>query len=259
MRSRVPLGDFKSRNKSNWERISGRWLTDHPAHIAPLLSHVGELIDQPQLSKRRSVRVAELGFGSAWLPDLLQEKFDNVTYLGIDANPKFVEAAENKFMRRTSFRFVHADLESDKAIAGHSKSRFDWVFCINILLETKAWKLVLDRAMSIVEPGGKFVLVDINPELQLLSISKDLEEYRSNLELYRKLAPGAIAYRRAIDAGKGEELAKHYYYGILRPTSLYVNHCVSRGFSVQRVGQVLSTSGSFPQLFESALLERTDG
>ncbi|MCK6485330.1 MAG: methyltransferase domain-containing protein [Phycisphaerae bacterium] len=114
-----------------------------------------------RLGEQPIVRVLDIGCGhGTWAEELagaveLAER--RIEYLGIDLAPSRIEAARQRFARRTNFRFETADAD-----AFDPPHRYDLLLAIEVLVHVPAqrhrdW---LHRWHDWLRPGGYVVIID---------------------------------------------------------------------------------------------------
>ena len=101
---------------------------------------------------RPGERVLDLGCGSAAILEFLPQ----VSYVGVDANPRHVEAARAKYGERGTF------LVGDAANARDVGTGFDLVLMLGLLHhlgDTEAHSSI-DLAADLLRPGGRLLTLD---------------------------------------------------------------------------------------------------
>jgi ubiquinone/menaquinone biosynthesis C-methylase UbiE len=120
-----------------------RYATDPPLVIEGLLRALAP--------ERAGARILETGFGTAWLLELMTERFPDAELTGIDLSPSFVAAARQKLPGAT---ILEADMEDIPFPDG----TFDRVAsCCNLYFARDIEKAIAELA-RVTRKGGRVVI-----------------------------------------------------------------------------------------------------
>lgn len=109
------------------------------------------------LKPRAGCRILDLGCGPGTLADLLPATVH--TYLGIDNNPNYIDAARKRHGARPGFSFLCADL---REVMPPVSGTFDLVTAIGVLhhLDDTTAQRMFEIARRTLAPHGRFVTYD---------------------------------------------------------------------------------------------------
>jgi cyclopropane fatty-acyl-phospholipid synthase-like methyltransferase len=148
--------------------------------------HFRGIVSNEYVSCRRGDKLLDIGCGTADILSYLPE----VEYFGFDANPAYIQAAQQKFSHRGQF---HCGLVSSKSLP--EQQSFDRVICMGVLhhLSDADAHTVFEMAHLALKSGGRFVViepcyVDKQSRIARYIISRDRGENVRTIEAYNALA-----------------------------------------------------------------------
>jgi acyl transferase domain-containing protein/SAM-dependent methyltransferase len=124
------------------------------------------------------VAILEIGAGTggttaALLPALPAE---GTTYVFTDLSDLFLARAQGKFAEYPFVRYSMLDIERDPVEQGYAKGAFDVVVAANVLHATRDLRKTVDRARSLLAPGGVLVLSETTRHPHYFDITTGLIE-----------------------------------------------------------------------------------
>jgi SAM-dependent methyltransferase len=168
-----------------------RNLLIHPAIYSCFVNAIGarrvrRLLVQRYLCPKKGDRILDIGCGPA---DILEELPD-VTYVGLDSNPRYIAAAKARFGSRGKFHVEMIDAQTTKAYRG-----FDLVIATGILhhLDDSSAQRLIAVAHAALKTGGRLVTLDgcftrnQSPITRWL-LKKDRGRFVRSAETYLRLA-----------------------------------------------------------------------
>jgi len=167
---------------------------------------------QEYILAKPGMKVLDIGCGTgsilAHLPD--------VDYLGFDLNPRYLEAARQRFGLRG--RFICADVNAAPAEA---EGRFDRVLALSLLhhLEDPEVLALMALARRLLAPGGRLITLDPcyrdgQPALARFLIDRDRGRNTRKEQEYLGLARNAFPFAEAFI--RKDLLRVPYTHAILR-------------------------------------------
>lgn len=97
-------------------------------------------------------KILDIGCGIGFF----EERLAKLNIVGLDSSEKMLEEAR----KRSDKKFVLGNAEN----LDFSKESFDGVFTVTTLEFLESYKKAVDEVVRILEPGGKFVAMILNPE-----------------------------------------------------------------------------------------------
>lgn len=132
-----------------------------------------------------SERLLDLGCG----PGDVLEALPEVDYVGVDASPRYLDAARRRWGDRAEFRLADA-----RAVELEPGERFDAVLSIGLLhhLDDPGVRRVADVAASAMRSGGRLVtldpgLADGQPRIARMLVERDRGHHLRRPDEYREL------------------------------------------------------------------------
>src|SRR5262249_36053402 len=120
-------------------------------------------------------RILEAGLGLGTFTARLSERADS--FVGVDVDQGFVEAARRRFSGRPRLEFFQADLEAGPPAAFGGRG-FDTAVCMNVLEHIRDDAATLKTLYSLLEPGGRLVLTVPQYPWLYGSLDRSLGHYR---------------------------------------------------------------------------------
>ena len=114
------------------------------------------------LPQDAKLRVIEIGAGTGATTARVLEKLprDRLHYTFTDVSSLFLARAKERFADVPAMRYALLDIEHDPASQGFSPRSFDIVIAANVLHATKDLRRTVQRARSLLAPGGWLALIE---------------------------------------------------------------------------------------------------
>jgi len=206
---------FKEDNLKSWQENTDFWLR-HPIVDVKVQSFISQTMYS--LCSQKQKTIIDLGCGNGWLLQSLKKR--NITfskYLGIDFNHRFIEFLNKKYITNNA-NFKCLDFE--KEFPEDMTNTADIVVnCLN-LIETPNLGKVFHNIAKITKTGGTIIIVSLNPFIEIIRDSKDLEDQNKNLAIYEFAKENTIIFKKIRDKS---EVSQSNYYRILYSSSDYIN------------------------------------
>jgi SAM-dependent methyltransferase len=244
--------EFKSENLQNWKMNTHFWLQGRMRHLSDVHDMTGDILGV-LLSRELSHRpvVLDIGCGEGWLLRLIKEKQYAADYIGLDFNQEFIDTLKVRYSGDENVRFVLHDIE--KAIPAALAGTVDIVTnCFNFFEVPDVNKAFHNAAVAL-RPGGILLVLTIDPIIQLISISKSLEELTEALRQYER-CPTDLAYDKEIDIGDGG--SGRIYKGILYSAATYVQIGKRAGLKLTDFQELVRTAKRNPQIYQYLLFQK---
>ena len=133
-------------------------------------------------------RILEIGCGPGKLIAAMAEKIETGRIDGIDFSPEMVAAAEKRNAKRI-LQGVVAIQKADFGASTDMGSRYTKACSVNTLYFWKDPRQVLEKAIRLLEPGGRFVLgLEDAEQLKGRRLSKDIFRIYSKDEVLQMFA-----------------------------------------------------------------------
>jgi len=126
----------------------------------------------------------DVGFGSGWVVHELRRLYPTAPYVGIDVTEQFVVQARAKFARDPRAVFDRGDIERS-ASAGRMYPRSAAVIAALSLCEMPQLRPALRNIAHLVDTGGQFLAITINPWAHILRSGGSAESVVASLAAYR--------------------------------------------------------------------------
>jgi malonyl CoA-acyl carrier protein transacylase/SAM-dependent methyltransferase/acyl carrier protein len=138
-----------------------------------------------------ALRVVEIGGGTgATTSSLLPILPPSASYDFTDVSDIFLRHGERKFAQYPFVHYRHFDIEQDCSAQGFTPGGFDAVVATNVLHATKDLRGTLERARSLLAPGGILILCEVTEDLSWLDITTALiEGWQTYEDSYRRDNP----------------------------------------------------------------------
>jgi SAM-dependent methyltransferase len=238
---------FKQENLENWRKNSAFWLEGRMRHLKDLDSYMaGELrYFVERLSSPRRPLVCDLGCGEGWIYRILKREGLSADYLGVDFNEDFIISLRETHCLDEHSEFVVLDLEGN--IPDSMLGKVDLaVNCFNFF-ELPNIERAFSNVAKMLNKGATLLVVTIDPTMQILAISENLESFKSNLALYEQFNT-QLGYDKDTDIG--DEKSGRIYRGILYSASTYIEMAKRNGLLVGGMKEVVKTANSIPQIYQ---------
>ena len=242
---------FKELNLVTWRANTAFWLEGRMRHIHDLSEHATDVLSgEVDRLGVRSGTLIDVGCGEAWLLRILRSQSSEWRYIGLDFNDLLIAELKVRHAQDHKVQFLTHDIEHP--VQADLRDAADVVVCSFSLFEVPRLEAAMSTIASLVRAGGGVVIFSIEPLAQLIAISANWEDLRSNLSQYEALGPHA-GYDKDIDVGCA---SGHVYRGILYSLSDYIDAAAAHGLRVRRSFRIIRTITGVPQVYETLLLRR---
>jgi SAM-dependent methyltransferase len=244
--------DFKKRNLDNWYINTDFWLEAKMRHLKDVYHFTGGILKESILELKRENRIhlLDLGCGDGWIFRLIKEKGIDAEYTGLDFNIKFIEVNKKKY-EELGANFVLHDLESIPP-----DFLIDYAdIAINFFnfFEIPDIALAFANVPNMIKREGILIIVNIDPIMQILSVSKDYGEFIKSLSDYEKYLSN-LGYDKDIDIG--DERSGRIYKSLLYSTDTYVSLAKRNGLQLYDYKEVVKTGNYVPQIYQYIFFKR---
>lgn len=244
---------FKEDNLRNWYRNSEFWLQGKMRHLKDVYHTTATVLQEliMEMPARSPLRLVDFGCGDGWLIRLISEyKFD-IDYTGVDFNEKFIEALDSRYKGQQGIKFVQHDLEEqlpDELIksADIATNFFNFFEIPNI-------DAAFANVSEAVDEGGALMVLTIDPIMQLLSVSKDYEDFLKGLKEY-EAHQVELGYDKDIDVG--DYRSGRVYKSLLYSTATYVELAKKNGLKLFDYKEVVKTANFVPQIYDYIIFKK---
>lgn len=244
--------DFKHKNLENWYANSEFWLQSKMRHLKDVYRFTGDIISEniADLNLDRKVNVLDLGCGEGWVYRLLKENKIDVDYTGIDFNKMFIEANQKRYDNNGG-KFVLHDLENEppKELINYAD------IAINFFnfFEIPDIKSAFANVSKMVRKDGILIIVNIDPIMQILSVSETFDDFKNSLKEYENFQV-QLGYDKDIDVG--DERSGRIYKSLLYSTATYVELAKENGLQLFDYKEVVKTGNFVPQIYQYILFKK---
>ena len=239
---------FKAENQSNWYHNTDFWLEGRMRHLR----------DVSQFTSRELARLLQLypkpnslptlfdfGCGDGWIYRLIRDAQFSASYVGMDFNDRFIDELRKRYGENENCKFYALDLEQAPPIdllqaADVGVNFFNFFELADISAGFK-------NVAAMMRPGGRLLVVNIDPVMQILSISETHEKFLENLALYEKFGD-RLGYDKDIDVG--DEPSGRIYKSLFYSTATYTKLGAEVGFVLENYKEVVKTGNPVPQIYQ---------
>ena len=212
--------DFMLHNQKVWQQSSNTWLNGEMSHLQDLPPILLEKVEAI-CAVSAVLSIADFGCGEGWCQRTLYTHIPNLTYIGIDFNPKFFDHL-NDNNNNENVQFVCADYSRDSFNIG---KEVDLSISSFSLFEIVDLKQAIANIVKTTCLGGHIIVFTIDRIWQLIDISSTMQE------LYRKAALAYsdkdFYYNTTIRSEKLNE--QESYLTITHSVANYINQFLSFG------------------------------
>jgi ubiquinone/menaquinone biosynthesis C-methylase UbiE len=242
--------DFKNRNLHSWERNTDFWLNSELRQYIDTKKFLKDKI--PSLFDLNSIElptVIDMGTGSGWAFDLLNELSIDCKFIGLDFNEKFITYLKNKFSSNGKSTFINVDLEIQ--LPENLIGKANIVFNFFNFFETANIENAFQNAALMLKPNGKLVIMTIDNYYLMLALSKTMDEFKEILRLYEeKRNKGEVPFFfQKIDLGNAES-ENYEYASVLYSFDDYFKEAQKNSLRLVDYGEVVKTGKYIPKVYK---------
>jgi SAM-dependent methyltransferase len=239
---------FKQANLENWHTNSAFWLEGRMRHLKDVAAFTrDELSRLLQLASPAGSRptLLDFGCGDGWIFRLVHENKLDAHYVGIDFNEDFILELKRRYGDATDHQFHCFDLEKPPppelvGLADVGVNFFNFFEIPNI-------EAAFENVASMIRPGGRLMIVSIDPVMQILAVSENHTKFIDNLKLYEKYQH-RLGYDKDIDVG--DVPSERIYKSLLYSTANYVKLGKQNGLGIEDYKEVVKTGNAVPQIYQ---------
>lgn len=244
--------EFKKKNLSNWYDNTEFWLQSKMRHLKDVYDFTGIQIESLVGSiKANKPNLIDFGCGEGWILRLLLERNINVNYIGLDFNDKFISFLQEKHKKDTNASFYCVDFENEPPKHLISKAHIGINF-FNFF-EIPNIELAFKNVTDMLKAGAFFLIVNIDPIMQILSISNSEKDFITNLKLYERYGT-RLGYDKDIDIG--DIKSNRVYKSLLYSTDTYVKLAKQNNLALIDYKEVVKTGNTVPQIYQFIFLKK---
>lgn len=247
--------EFKNRNLHSWERNTSFWLNSELRQLTDTKEFLLNKI--PTLFNKNSdvqPTVIDMGTGSGWALDLLNEAGIDCKFTGLDFNEKFIIHLKDKFKNNKSADFLNTDLELPLPESLMGKA--DIVLNFFNFFETANIETAFHNAALMLKPNGKLVIMTIDSYYLMMALAKNMDELKEVLKIYdEKRANDEVPFFfQKIDLGNAES-DSYEYASVLYSFEDYFKEAQRNGLRLSDYGEVVKTAKYIPKVYKYIVFE----
>ncbi len=237
--------EFKKENLECWKKNTNYWLNSPLRQVEDTKSFFTNKLKEILFN---NCIIFDLGCGSGWLIDLIQELNISVKYIGIDFNKKFIDFLNGKF-NNSNYEFILADLEEPLNQKYYNKA--DFVFNNFNFFEIANLESAFDNAYQFLKKDGSLIISTIDVTYLVVAISKNFDEFKQNLVDYEKTKNGGNVpyFFQPIDLGYASSNNLRYA-SVLYSLADYFRLAKSKGLSLIDYDEIICTSRFIPKIYQ---------
>lgn len=187
----------------------------------------------------------DFGCGDGWIYRLIKDKHLSASYVGIDFNDPFIAELRTRYGENENCKFYSFDLEQPPPTqllqtADVGVNFFNFFELADISAGFR-------NVAAMMRPNGRLLVVNIDPVMQILSVSETHEKFLDNLKLYEKFGD-RLGYDKDIDVG--DEPSGRIYKSLLYSTATYTRLGNEVGLSLEDYKEVVKTGNHVPQIYQ---------
>lgn len=239
--------EFKKNNLWNWYDNTDFWLQSQMRHLRDVSDFTGTQIQEliKLCANRENPCLMDFGCGEGWILRLILEKELPLEYIGLDFNDKFIFYLKEKYAGSCNISFECMDFEKEPSVGFISKADIGLNF-FNFF-EIPNIEAAFRNVAKMLKSNSYLLIVSIDPVMQILSVSKSEEEFRTNLRLYEKYGT-RLGYDKDIDVG--DLKSNRIYKSLLYSTSTYVELAKQNNMQLVDYKEVVKTANTVPQIYQ---------
>jgi SAM-dependent methyltransferase len=235
---------FRCRREAAWAHNISYWLSEPLRHVAD----VGDYItDRVSILCRDSgaspATIVDMGCGSAWLLRYLLDRRVDISYIGLDGTPAFINHAVQAFEGTKRASFLLADVETELTFP----IRADVIVNAFNFFEVCDLPMAMHNAGKLLHTGGKLFTSTIDKTFLILALSANLDEFYENLRRYQNL-PGIKYGFQPIDLG-GAISEVLEYPSVLYSTQDYIDTALKSGLRLVNYVEQPFTAKTVPKIY----------
>ena len=210
---------------------------------------IREMIEGIHLSA--DPQIIDIGCGDGWFLRLLEDEDIAAKYVGIDFNPDFISAMHKRYEGVDGREFLLHDIELPLPTSMQASFHIavDFFNFFEVPNVPAAMKNVADALLR----GGRFLIVSIDPVLQMLAVTNTREEMKQVLSLY-EAHPNTLGYDKDIDVGDAP--SGRIYKSLFYSPAFYVSLAHQNGLRLYDYKECVKTGNYVPQTYQFLLFEK---
>ncbi len=244
---------FKEQNLNNWYQNSEFWLEGKMRHLKDVYHITAKVLQDVivELPERSPLRLVDFGCGEGWLVRLIQEYKLDIDYTGVDFNKKFIDALSERYRGQERIKFILHDLE--KPLPTELIKSADVATNFFNFFEIPNIEAAFSNVAQAIDDGGALIILTIDPIMQLLSVSKDHEDFLNGLKEYEK-DQLELGYDKDIDVG--DYHSGKIYKSLLYSIATYIELAKKNGLKLFDYKEVVKTGNFVPQIYQYIILRK---
>lgn len=244
--------EFKKENQENWEINTDYWLNNPLRQVEDTKILFKEKLKE---TVKSGMTIVDMGCGSGWLLDFIQELNIEFFYIGLDFNSKFIEHLKQKHSQLSNTYFESIDFEEE--ISDKLLHRADVVFnCFNFF-EIANLDSAFGNAVNMLKPNGKLIIFTIEYIYLILAVSHSMDEFKFNLKIYEEIkSKGDVPYFfQNIDLGDAES-ENLKYASVLYSFDDYFKQARKNKMTLADYGEIVKTSKFIPKTYQYIVFKK---
>jgi ubiquinone/menaquinone biosynthesis C-methylase UbiE len=245
--------EFRKLNLEGWEKNNEYWIDSTKTHIDDIEGAFLELFESIiENNNQRPLKVFDFGCGDGWIYEKIAENIsDEIQYTGFDYFEGFIDFLKKKYSSDQKSAFYKHDLQ--KKLPDRFDKEANLIIDAFSFFEMPDMEEGFKNVGNCLKMGGIFMLITIDPIMQLLSVSSDMSQFRSNLKKYEQHGSN-LAYRKTMDVRGAKDQRK--YHGILYSLSDYLEIAQKNSLEVFEFREVKKLDRKQPQIYQFILFKK---
>lgn len=250
--------EFKNRNLKSWEKNTSFWLNSELRQLTDtkdfLLKKIPTLFDKTSGLKPN---VIDMGTGSGWALDILNELGVDCKFIGLDFNENFISHLNEKYKKNVNAQFLNIDLELPLPESLIEKA--DVVFNFFNFFETANIETAFKNASLLLKPSGKLVIMTIDNYYLMMALSKTMDELKEIMKTYdeKRTKDEVPFFFQKIDMGNAESDV-YEYASVLYSFDDYFKQAQKNGMRLSDYGEVVKTAKYIPKVYKYIVFENEE-
>ena len=239
--------EFKKNNLLNWHSNTDFWLQSKMRHLRDVWDFTGTQIQEliGLCDNRENPYLMDFGCGEGWILRLILEKKIRVNYIGLDFNENFILFLQETYKDYRNAQFECVDFEEEPR--SNLVSKADIGINFFNFFEIPDIKTAFGNVAKMLKPDSYLMIANIDPVMQILSVSKSEGDFRTNLKLYEKYG-SRLGYDKDIDIGDFK--SNRVYKSLLYSTDTYVQLAKQNKMQLIDYKEVVKTGNIVPQIYQ---------
>ena len=234
---------FRARREEAWSRATPYWLSQPLRHVVDTGQHIVSLAVALVKGIPSTPLIVDIGCGSCWLLEEMLTVLVRFNYIGVDNNPRFVEAARNRFKDLKGAKFSLCDIAGGTGITADA----DLVVNAFNFFEVEDLGAAMGASASIMKPGAHLLMSTIDKTYLILALSSSWEEFHHNLARYQEIKGVRYGFQK-IDLGDGlSEILE--YPSVLYSTQDYLEAAAGAGLQLVSYEEQPYTGRAIPKIY----------